>query len=91
MKFQNPNLILFEWTDTQMEKRKFLSLLNFFKVGGIKIYIATHILNLPIVSAKPNILEHSQIIYYTLLTLKVPITTAADDKLCKIFPNFQKK
>ena len=24
-------------------------------------------------------------------TLKAPITTAADDKFCKIFPNFQKK
>ena len=26
-----------------------------------------------------------------LLTLKAPITTAADDKFCEIFPNFQKK
>ena len=25
------------------------------------------------------------------LTLKVPITTAADDKFCDIFPNFRKK
>ena len=25
------------------------------------------------------------------LILKAPITTAADDKFCKIFPNFQKK
>ena len=25
------------------------------------------------------------------LTLKTPITTAADDKFCNIFPNFQKK
>ena len=25
------------------------------------------------------------------LTLKVPITTAADDKICDIFPNFRKK
>ena len=25
------------------------------------------------------------------LTLKAPITTAADDKFCKIFPNFQNK
>ena len=25
------------------------------------------------------------------LTLKVPITTAADNKFCDIFPNFQKK
>ena len=25
------------------------------------------------------------------LTLKAPITTAADDKFCDIFPNFQKK
>ena len=25
------------------------------------------------------------------LTLKAPITTAADDKFCEIFPNFQKK
>ena len=25
------------------------------------------------------------------LTLKAPITTAADDKVCSIFPNFQKK
>ena len=24
-------------------------------------------------------------------TLKAPITTAADDRLCNIFPNFQKK
>ena len=26
-----------------------------------------------------------------LLTLKAPITTAADDKFCDIFPNFPKK
>ena len=26
-----------------------------------------------------------------VLTLKAPITTAADDKFCKIFPNFRKK
>ena len=26
-----------------------------------------------------------------LLTLKAPITTAADDKFCVIFPNFRKK
>ena len=25
---------------------------------------------------------------YTMLTLKAPITTAADDKFCDIFPNF---
>ena len=25
------------------------------------------------------------------LTLKAPITTAADDKFCEIFPNFRKK
>ena len=25
------------------------------------------------------------------LTLKAPITTAADDKFCDIFPNFEKK
>ena len=25
------------------------------------------------------------------LSLKAPITTAADDKFCNIFPNFQKK
>ena len=26
-----------------------------------------------------------------LLTLKVPITTAVDDKFCEILPNFRKK
>ena len=26
-----------------------------------------------------------------LLTLKAPITTAADDKFCDIFPNFRQK
>ena len=26
-----------------------------------------------------------------MLTLKAPITTAADDKFCDIFPNFRKK
>ena len=25
------------------------------------------------------------------LTIKAPITTAADDKFCNIFPNYQKK
>ena len=29
--------------------------------------------------------------YRCILTLKVPITTAVDDKFCNIFPNFQKK
>ena len=28
------------------------------------------------------------ILRYRLLTLKAPITTAADDKFCNIFPNF---
>ena len=28
---------------------------------------------------------------YLLLTLKAPITTAADDKFFNIFPNFRKK
>ena len=27
----------------------------------------------------------------SLLTLKAPITTAADDKFCEIFPKFKKK
>ena len=27
----------------------------------------------------------------TILTLKAPFTTAADDKFCGIFPNFRKK
>ena len=27
----------------------------------------------------------------TTLTFNVPITTAADEKYCEIFPNFQKK
>ena len=26
-----------------------------------------------------------------ILTLKAPMTTAADDKFCKIFPNFREK
>ena len=26
-----------------------------------------------------------------VLTLKAPVTTAADDKFCNIFPNFRKK
>ena len=30
-------------------------------------------------------------IWAVVLTLKAPITTAADDRLCNIFPNFQKK
>ena len=29
--------------------------------------------------------------YEDSLTLKAPITTAADDKFCDIFPNFRKK
>ena len=28
--------------------------------------------------------------FVPFLTLKAPITTAADDKFCDIFPNFQK-
>ena len=28
---------------------------------------------------------------FSLLTLKGPITTAADDKFCDIFPSFKKK
>ena len=30
-------------------------------------------------------------VWYVSLTLKVPITTAADGKFCHIFPNFRKK
>ena len=29
--------------------------------------------------------------FLTILTLKAPITTAADDKVCEIFANFRKK
>ena len=29
-------------------------------------------------------------VHYWFLTLKAPITTAADDKFCNVFPNFQK-
>ena len=32
-----------------------------------------------------------QFLWYTYLTLKAPITTAADDKFSDILPNFRKK
>ena len=38
--------------------------------------------------------EHDSVIYAfinSVLTLKAPITTAADDKFCDVFPNFRKK
>ena len=44
-----------------------------------------------------QVVEHQSIVEYNdrqatrLLTLKAPLTTAADNKLCEIFPHFRKK
>ena len=45
--------------------------------------------------SRTKLLLHWSAIYYptfpALLALKTPITTAADNKFCNIFPNFRKK
>ena len=38
-----------------------------------------------------QVMENIQVGVYKVLTLKVPITTAAHDKFCDIFPNFRMK
>ena len=71
-------------------------------LGNIRIFLRSgkFMINLDIKFYEANIFKKCQVIlnfshtlfskYLGTLTLKAPITTAADDNSCNIFPNFCK-
>ena len=78
--YKQPQKVKFKFVQINMKQVSYYKDTNAFaKMFGIAFFIGAHI----IFALRFYCIE--------FLTLKAPITTAADDKFCEIFPNFRQK